>query len=1518
MPYELGGRADKSGNRFEIRWTIYQILEVLDEKLDYVILEAIGDDEQGVDIWIGRKNGSREAQQCKGRNASKEYWDYGAANAKGIFKNWKFQLDRDESNTVALVSPLAFTLLEDLINRAKNTSNTPKDFYQNQICNASKDLLGLFRNVCKTMDINPEKDTDLLRCISYLKRISYRQFPDSELKEMILYKISYLLIGDEEDIYEKLVAWIVDGDILGRPINQSVLYKFLRERGIKLKNLATDIRIIPKLEELNREYRSVFIPLNNELIAREEFSICRKVIDSGESLIVHGKAGRGKSGCTEDIINYCQEKAIPYIAIKLDKRIPKGTAERWGKDLGLPTSIVHCIHSVSKTEKAVVILDQLDALRWTQAHSRDALLVCSQIIDQVERLNFEREHRITVVFVCRTYDLENDNNIKSLFKNCDKENKSIQWNKIQINELNDEIVRAVIGKRYDNITGKLKELLRIPSNIYIWNKLDASKEYNECSTANHLVSEWWRQLTTQCFEFGLNEGDVIETKEKIINYFDELGRICIPLKILSVNSSCLGFLSSNGFLVIQNNKVSFAHQSILDCFLAEKMLKKYYENGDIIEVIGHKVRQTPGRRYQVQMLLQNLIEFDSQDFINAGQKMLASGQIRYSVKFVFFEVLNQWDVLDEDIKKYVVENCEDETYGAHIINDVIYSRPQYIRLLRDYGILDRWFKNPDKKDIVFNMIVSMSPKYEVKDVAFIEKYIFQSEDDDNKLSRCFLHDINQDTNEMFELRMKFYHQYPQMADTYLDFREMLKNCEMRTIRVFEFLLENKLKRNGKIIYRYEEEFLQADSEVFIKNGLGVVNLLLPYIPHEKDNMLPYSDWSGRYFHQRNLERTCIQIIKKANEALISLKPETFWKRYREYMGMGNDLYNEIILDALYKLPYIYSNDIIGYLCSDFDNNIFERTSGNGDELLLAKQVLAKHSEHCSQYVFEVLEKTVINYVSPRAKDIYQRRIDYNREKNVSREYWSFWGDLQKELLEVLPYNRLSDKAKELIRILKRKFFEEPTLYKYLDGHSGSVRSPIAGKKLSNKKWLDILTNKKINNNSRRSWRTPDGFIESSVEEFSRSFSKAVFNEPERMVKLILSYNDRIADVYINSLFSGVAYSEELKNVPLKLLETLILKYPYDYSSYRANYICTIIKNKEEGEWSQEIVEILKDIAVNHKNPDPPKPNETSSEDKDLRNFEMLQNNALNCVRGKAARAIAQLLWKNNDFFEQFKNTIENLILDENPAVKFASLFALWPSYNIDKEWASEKILNLYEQDYRLAGFHGSKDMVFLLYPQYRQRILDVIKRCYESEDENIIKIGAYCVSEMFILKNEFIEEMNNIETMSKIQAEAILKMVILYFNKEKYNCLAKNIICRFKTSTLDLEIPISRLFYDNLIDLKRDKDFLIEIMSSGLSRRTLRAFVRYLEKESRSVVEYKDIILSLSYHLIQNEVEKHENAWGIQDEISKLIIGLYDETSEFTQPELKNIAQECLDIWDLMFEKQIGPVRRLSREMMER
>ena len=77
MALEPAGYANKLGNRYEGRWIARQLLFLLHEQLRSVKVEAPGDDEAGVDLWVERKDGNREAQQCKAENGSKSRWTLG-------------------------------------------------------------------------------------------------------------------------------------------------------------------------------------------------------------------------------------------------------------------------------------------------------------------------------------------------------------------------------------------------------------------------------------------------------------------------------------------------------------------------------------------------------------------------------------------------------------------------------------------------------------------------------------------------------------------------------------------------------------------------------------------------------------------------------------------------------------------------------------------------------------------------------------------------------------------------------------------------------------------------------------------------------------------------------------------------------------------------------------------------------------------------------------------------------------------------------------------------------------------------------------------------------------------------------------------------------------------------------------------------------------------------------------------------------------------------------------------------
>lgn len=1517
MPFEKGGRADKQGNRYEINCIIYEILKVLDETNYSVIIETIGIDEIGTDILVTTFDGQKEHQQCKARNASKRHWDISDLKSKNLFYAWKTQLNRDTNRYVSLVSPIECSFLIDLHNRACNTSGKAEDFYLVQIKKSSKDFQKFYENFCIEMDLNIEDKSDILKSIDYLKRIYYKQMSEYELQERINQNIQFLFSSETERVYNALVAFVVMGDILGIQITQTLLYEYFSSRKISFRLNDGDRRIVPRINEINQEYRAYFRPLQGGIIYRKEFDECIEAVKNEKGIIVSGSAGYGKSGCTEAILDYCEEKKIPHIAIKLDRRIPHKNCEIWGKELGFPSSIVHSIHCVSKNENAVIILDQLDALRWTQTNSSEALAVCMELIRQVKYLNYERKKKIIIVFVCRTYDLENDNNINSLFQ-C-KETSEKEWKIVKIEHFQEDTVKEIIGKNYDSLSFKLKKILKIPSNLYIWQHLDKEEDYGECLTTSHLIDKWFEQICRKSVAAGLLQDSVNKTKKNIVDVLDRTGRLFVPKSMLDVDEAGLDYLISSEILVAQNNKVGFVHQSILDYFISQKMIEKYIEGYSIDNIIGDKDKQTPGRRYQVQMFLQNLLEYDSGDFILFGTQMLVSNNIRYYVKYVFFEILGQIQEPDDNIIQFVLENCENNIYGNYLLDNTIFGRKQYIKILRNYGILERWYSIPEKRDVVFNLLQSITPVLDEEDIMFIKRHAFCEENDDKQFMKCFLYDITQESEKMFELRLMFYERYPVYAkEVYIDVKNMTVGYEKKIIRLISFWLRNKIKNQDNSLYRYEEELDFSDGSVFEENVELTLNELIPYIPKDSGWQVKYSDWAGGYY-KRNIERACVSLIEKATKVMCCKYPERFWEIYEPYMGQGYYVFNELILKGFAALPSGYSNRIIRYLSSDIDNKMFDYTSGAEDILGLVKEVLKIHGKNCDVDEFSMIENSISFYISPNASEWYKQRIEQNKSKEYPSVYWSFWGDLQYELLRCLPEERIGKRTKELLCVLCRRFNKIPSRYYSMDGHSGWVKSPVSGKKISKGQWLQIITNGKLKNRTQSKWiEVKGGFIESSYEMYANDFQSVVRECPVEMVKLVLANKERVLPAFIDALFSGVNVSEKLDSDDHDVIEKLFLEYPCDMNSHRASYFCGIIEKMSWTGWSEPVIKQLHDIALQHCDPQLDKPNVTNSEDQKIKSCEMLHSNALNCVRGRAARAIGHLLWEDKRLFSKFQEVLEGLVKDENPAVRFASFYALWPSYNIEREWTEKRIMDLYESDIRMASFQDSKNMFFLLYPRYREKVIKIITKSFESEDKQLIAMGGHAVCEFYIRHGEFETIVFSAESRSEDQTKAILDMAVVYLNIDDYREVAKDIILTYKNTDMDIGFPLSRMFDDRYIDLKRDRQFMQEFMKTKVSRRIVRAFVRFLEGNALSVVDYAEIIIQLCENVLHMEKEEMKKQWGIEDEISKLIIALYDETANSTIISYKQIASRCLDLWDVMFERQIGAVREVSRKLTER
>lgn len=1515
MGYEKGGRADKEGNRFENNWTIYNLLQVIEEKIQYVTIEAIGEDEEGVDLWIGNLDGSREGQQCKGRYGSEESWSYGDINAKGIWKKWKEQLERKDKVKVSLISPLSFTRLEDLTGKARNTNDNPQDFYKYQIdnSNVSKEIKSLYKNFCNVMGIDYSNEAGILQSIDYLSRIYYRQRPDYELKQIVLDWIFLQFVGNPEDIFAFFLRLILTKDIWGKKLDIVYLDNYLRNCGVEYRNLGKDTRIMPQIRKLNDEYRKSFQSFQNGMIIRHEFEECKEMIDRGQSFIIHGNAGIGKSGCTENIIDFCNQEKMPYLAIKLDKRIPKNTTENWGASMGLPASPALCIDAISKNEKAVLIFDQLDALRWTQAHSGNALDVCMRIIKEVEILNKDRENNISIAFVTRTYDLLNDRGIKNLF-NSESEHKEIEWKKVNVGELSEDDIKFLTDNEFNSLSQKTKKLLAISSNMYIWQHLNRNAERLHIDTTRQLVNKWWEQIQRDAENAGLDSKYLVEIMNKIVSFCNDKGRINAFNSVIQIPVLYIDFLQSSGLMSIMNEIISFTHQSVLDIFLSDYMVKQYYSGEDIITLIGDKERQVPGTRYQLQLFMEQMIQDSPKEFLDIGNQMIKSEYVRFSFKFVFLEHLATIDSPVKAICNFVCQMSNDMQWGKYFINNVIVGNKVYISAMHKAGILESWMNNDNKK-IAIRLYASISRSLENEHLQIIRKYIFQEEEMLDEWSRCFAWKIAEDSNELFDLRMEFYEKYPRYLNNLIIDKEIFKECEIRAIRILALMLKEKVIKNGKYIYKLEEESIFEDTEIIVNEYRTIITTFLPLLP-TVDSLTGYSDWSAKYSYRTGLERTCIQILKKANARFANVEPEEFWNIYSQYMFKGNDLYNEIILDGLYYFPEKYSDKIVEYLCTDFNRTMFEETSGNFDCLLSGKKLLEKVSLECSNECYKVLEKSIIKYVDKDAIDRLKYRIDFNRRNN-EKVSWRFWGDFQIECLQRLPKERLSIEAEHLLRMLERREKNYRSIYKYSGIQSGGISSPVENKSISYAAWKGILTNKEIPVHNPRHFKECDGvFIESTQREFAGSLEAMIKKEGEPFLEYILNIDLPISNIFVQSIYSAIAYSEYVNEIDTAIIEKLIEKFGYDYEDYRAMSIIRILEKRKDTEWSEATLSVLFDIALNHKSPELEKPSIIPQDDKKILLVDSIESNVINSVRSEALEAIADLIWNDEEMAERFLGPIKKAIGDSNPVMRYASQYALWPIYNINRQWASKQILFLYENDVRMAGFHDAKSMLLRLYVNYRERVIAIINKMFVSDDIRLIKTAGYTIAELYMLHNEYEEIVTGEYRFSKEQKEAVLEMLIVYLGIEKYREKAKKALIHNLDDSFSIEFPWTRIFYDKLVDLEEDKEFINVILKSVAGRSILGAFINFIKESDSGLKNCEDAIIQICYNLISMGDASNEVIWLYQNEVSKLIISLYDAYSDNLEDN-NSIALQCLDLWDAMYEKQIGMARELTKAMMD-
>ena len=609
--------------------------------------------------------------------------------------------------------------------------------------------------------------------------------------------------------------------------------------------------------------------------------------------------------------------------------------------------------------------------------------------------------------------------------------------------------------------------------------------------------------------------------------------------------------------------------------------------------------------------------------------------------------------------------------------------------------------------------------------------------------------------------------------------------------------------------------------------------------------------------------------------------------------------------------------------------LFNYTGENDEYLFSAKQIIEKHSKTCTEEAFRRLEATIIYFHEEDELSYAKYRFEYNQEcrkaGNRLLVYWPYWGKVQHYLIPALDTKRTSKSIKELAVVLQRRFENFDIHHKRSKVSGGWVGSTIGSvaEKISDKQWLRIIENKK-HIHGRERWPKGEGAIlESSPEQFARDLERIGGKDPNRIARLALRFSDNVDSHYINAVFRIIGQTETNKENPEKenwrsvekdLAQELLIKFG-NWNDSVASSFCRVVRDRADENWSDKILSMLSDIAMNHPDPEEGKMNVWSSEDKEGKTVNMLHSNSMNCTRGCATEAIAALLWQEQDRYKKLKQTVEAIVNDNHLAVNMAAIECLCPIMNFDRKQATKWFFELANKDIRIVAHPYAYNLFYHLYEANKDLIKKTVLLMYYSEYEDVSEIGARHIANMNlifgcfenIIFDKYVEK-------TKMQKQEILDVAIQLLKNREFHDKCKKIIELFLDDD-NLSNSYSRIFYGESVSSDEDLKFIIKIVTSKANRRLMHSFVNYLNETDPPVEGFKDIILGMCKNLVQNAQGETKDIsselFGIAPELSRLIALLYDRTQGNFE-----VNQQCLDMWDMMFESRIGTVRELSQSIM--
>jgi hypothetical protein len=203
-----------------------------------------------------------------------------------------------------------------------------------------------------------------------------------------------------------------------------------------------------------------------------------------------------------------------------------------------------------------------------------------------------------------------------------------------------------------------------------------------------------------------------------------------------------------------------------------------------------------------------------------------------------------------------------------------------------------------------------------------------------------------------------------------------------------------------------------------------------------------------------------------------------------------------------------------------------------------------------------------------------------------------------------------------------------------------------------------------------------------------------------------------------------------------------------------------------------------------------------------------------------------------------------------------------------------------------------------------------------SSRDEVVESGVHEVAARWLFHDYFTEEVESCVAGTELQRKGMAHIAAHFIGDASYFDKCKNLIDKLKgDESKEVRQELRSVFRKSeIFNSSRGIEFLIDFVDSPAFGDDPVLLLYQLEDYSGDILPFANLLLAIGNHFIRPCLTSDgEGGSDVAQDISHympLMVRLYEQAKDLGKSD---VELRCLDIWDSMFEMQVGPVHQISK-----